>query len=70
MADNVTITTEGVQIEGLNGNETICVYATNGTLVSKRVASNVTEMISLRDKGVYIINILSSEKAQAFKVVK
>ena len=67
---NVTITTEGVQIEGLNGNETICVYATNGTLVSKRVASNVTEMISLRDKGVYIINILSSEKAQAFKVVK
>lgn len=67
---NVYVTDEGVQAEGLNGDEMICVYTTNGVLVAKQKAENSIENISLTEKGIYIINIISNESSQAFKIIK
>ena len=67
---NVYMTTEGIRAEGLNRNEMIYVYTTNGVLVAKQIAENTTENISLTEKGIYVVNIISNEASQAFKVVK
>ena len=64
------MTTEGIRAEGLNGNEMIYVYTTNGVLVAKQIAENTTEDISLTEKVIYVVNVISNEASQAFKVVK
>ena len=48
----------------------IYVYTTNGVLVAKQIAENTTEDISLTEKGIYVVNVISNEASQAFKVVK
>ena len=69
-AYNVYVTTDGIRAEGLNGNEMIYVYTTNGVLVAKQIAENTIENISLTGKGIYVVNIVSTGASQAFKVVK
>ena len=69
-AYNVYVTTDGIRAEGLNGNEMIYVYTTNGVLVAKQIAENTIENISLTGKGIYVVNIVSTGVSQAFKVVK
>ena len=61
---------DGIRAEGLNGNEMIYVYTTNGVLVAKQIAENTIENISLTGKGIYVVNIVSTGASQAFKVVK
>ena len=69
-AYNVYVTTDGIRAEGLNGNEMIYVYTTNGVLVAKQIAENTIENISLTGKGIYVVNIVSTGASRAFKVVK
>lgn len=66
----VYATDGGLQVNGLSGNEIICVYTMDGMLVAKQAAKNVTESISLRGTGLYIVNIVSNDQTQSIKVVK
>lgn len=63
-------TSEGIRIEGLNGDETVCVYTFDGMLVAKQTVENVIETISFAGRGIYIVSVNSNDKAQTFKVVK
>lgn len=66
----VYATNDGISLQGLNGNEMICVYAMNGMLLVKQVVKNVTEFIPLQEKGIYLVHITSNGNTHTFKVVK
>ena len=67
---NVYATANGVNINGLKGGETVCVYSIAGVLLEKKVAKQGLEEISFNGNGTYIVNIISDEMANSFKVSK
>ena len=66
----VSATTDGVKLEGLKGNETICIYDVTGMLLNEQIATQGSMTISLNATGICIVNIVSSDATSTFKVAK
>ncbi|MCS2959142.1 T9SS type A sorting domain-containing protein [Bacteroides salyersiae] len=66
----VSATTDGVKVEGLKGNETICIYDVTGMLLNEQIATQGSMTISLNATGICIVNIVSSDATSTFKVAK
>ena len=66
----VSATTDGVKVEGLKGNETICIYDVTGMLLNEKIATQGSMTISLNATGICIVNIVSSDATSTFKVAK
>ena len=66
----ISSTVDGISVQGLSGNETICIYSADGMLVTQKVADNTTESIALQNKRMYIIQIVSDNQTQSFKIAK
>lgn len=71
-ADNykVSATEEGIKVEGLNGNETICIYDVAGVLLNKEVAKQGSVTMPLNMKGICIVNVVSGKDMATFKIAK
>lgn len=70
IAYNVFATEDGVKVEGLKGDEVICIYDVTGVLLNKQIADNANMTIPLNMNGICIVSVMSGKDIATFKIAK
>ncbi|WP_455584569.1 T9SS type A sorting domain-containing protein [Bacteroides sp.] len=70
IACKVYATVDGVKLEGLNGDETVCIYDVTGVLLNKQIANAASMTIPLNMNGICVVSVMSGKDMATFKIAK